>query len=95
MPCGSKVQSPFSAATDASKPCEQQPTLRRCKEAKDVDSTDSANAGEWMRHKLTAIAVLAISTSFLEGAPSLAAVRTGRGNAPGVPGTKPRARKKS
>jgi hypothetical protein len=48
-----------------------------------------------MRHKLTAIAVLAISTSFLEGAPSLAAVRTGRGNAPGVPGTKPRARKKS
>jgi len=45
VPYGSKVQSPFFAATDASKPCEQQPTLRRRKEAKDVDPTDSANAG--------------------------------------------------
>lgn len=87
-----KCRAPLCAATDASNLCEQQPTLRRHKVTNNVDPAESANAGERMRHKLTAISVLAIGTSLLEGAFGLPAARTGKGNGWDVLGAGLRAR---
>jgi hypothetical protein len=82
---------PFFAATDASKPFEQQPTLRRRKVTNNVDPAESANANERARCKLTAITVLAFGTSVLEGAFGLTAARAGNGNGRDVPEAEPRA----
>lgn len=83
---------PFIAATDASKLCEQQSTLRRRKVTSNVDPAESANAGERVRYIPTAMTVLAFGTSVPEGAFGLTATRTGSGDGRDVPGAEPRAR---